>query len=557
MRTYKNPAMKQLKDQQVRFAPAEKRLEQLERAERLLSEIDPGKKYPYQYVCYRITEFRSDSYPHLLIDGADLEHDLTLFIQDLAQTVPAVPAEQIPEPVLTLQEVSRNLKVSTKTLSRWRDRGLVSRRIICGGRQKVGIRQSLLQRFLRNHQEHVEKSSRFSQLTENEKMEILRRARRMARVAPDRFTEICRRIARKLGRSPETIRYTIKAHDQANPQEAIFPQVTGTLDEQTKQAIYASYRRGVSINALAERFDRTRTSVYRIINEVRAKQLIQEPIAYIPHESFDDPSKADEILAPMPDEEKYEAARAKARASVPKGLPPELASLYEVPLLNREQEAHLFRKMNFLKHQAEKLRQSIDPARARSSDLDRLEELNREILQIKELLVSANMRLVASIVKQHVGPNDNFFELLSDGNLSLLRAVEKFDFSRGNKFSTYATWAIRKNLARSLPTEKTYRDRFMTGFEEVLETKSDTRGSEYEDEASAQRAVQQVNRLKEFLDERERKILELRYGLNNGPRLTLEQVGELMDITKERVRQIEVRIKKKLRELGAKLHIEA
>ncbi len=557
MRTYKNPAMKQLKDQQVRFAPAEKRLEQLERAERLLSEIDPGKKYPYQYVCYRITEFRSDSYPHLLIDGADLEHDLTLFIQDLAQTVPAVPPETIPEPVLTLQEVSRNLKVSTKTLSRWRDRGLVSRRIICGGRQKVGIRQSLLQRFLRNHQEHVEKSSRFTQLTENEKMEILRRARRMARVAPDRFTEICRRIARKLGRSPETVRYTIKAHDQANPQEAIFPQVTGTLDEQTKQAIYASYRRGVSINALAERFDRTRTSVYRIINEVRAKQLIQEPIAYIPHESFDDPSKAEEILAPMPDEEKYEAARAKARASVPKGLPPELASLYEVPLLNREQEAHLFRKMNFLKHQAEKLRQSIDPARARSSDLDRLEELNREILQIKELLVSANMRLVASIVKQHVGPNDNFFELLSDGNLSLLRAVEKFDFSRGNKFSTYATWAIRKNLARSLPTEKTYRDRFMTGFEEVLETKSDTRGSEYEDEASAQRAVQQVNRLKEFLDERERKILELRYGLNNGPRLTLEQVGELMDITKERVRQIEVRIKKKLRELGNKLHIEA
>lgn len=557
MRTYKNPALKQLKDQQVRFAPAEKRLAQLERAERLLSEIDPNKKYPYQYVCYRITEFRSDSYPHLLIDGADLEHDLTLFIQDLAETVPAVPAENIPEPVLTLEEVSRNLKVSTKTLSRWRDQGLVSRRIICNGRRKVGIRQSLLQRFLRNHQEQVEKSSRFTQLTENEKMEILRRARRMARYAPDRFTEICRRIARKMGRSPETIRYTIKAHDQANPQEAIFPNVTGVLDEQTKQAIYASYRRGVSINALAERFDRTRTSMHRIINEVRAKQLIQEPISYIPHESFDDPSKAEEILAPMPDEEKYEAARAKARASVPKGLPPELASLYEVPLLTREQEAHLFRKMNFLKHQAEKLRQSIVPSRARSSDLDRLEELNREILKIKELLVSANMRLVASIVKQHVGPADNFFELLSDGNLSLLRAVEKFDFSRGNKFSTYATWAIRKNLARSLPTEKTYRDRFMTGFEEVLETKSDTRSNEYEDEASAQRAVQQVNRLKEFLDERERKILDLRFGLNNGPRLTLEQVGKIMDITKERVRQLEVRIKKKLRELGNKLHIEA
>lgn len=557
MRTYKNPAIKQLKDQQVRFAPAEKRLEQLERAERLLTEIDPAKKYPYQFVCFRITGFRSDSYPHLLIDGAELEHDLTLFIQDLAQTVPAVPADKIPEPVFTLEEVSRNLKVSTKTISRWRDRGLVSRRIICNGRRKVGIRQSLLQRFLRNHQKQVEKSSKFSQLTESEKMEILRRARRMARFAPDRFTEICRRIARKLGRSPETVRYTIKAHDQANPQEAIFPNVGGVLDEGTKQAIYASYRRGVSINALAERFNRTRTSVYRIINEVRAKRLIAEPISYIPHESFDDPTKTEEILAPMPNQEKYEADRAKARASVPKGLPPELASLYEVPLLTREQEAHLFRKMNFLKHQAEKLRQSIDPARARASDLDRLEQLHREILALKDLLVSANMRLVASIVKQHVGPTDNFFELLSDGNLSLLRAVEKFDFSRGNKFSTYATWAIRKNLARSLPTEKTYRDRFMTGFEEVLETKSDNRGSEYEDEASAQRAVRQVNRLKEFLDERERKILDLRFGLNNGPRMTLEQVGKIMDITKERVRQLEVRIKKKLRELVNKLDIES
>jgi RNA polymerase primary sigma factor len=556
MRLYKHPAMKQLKDQQVRFAPVERRLEQLNRAERLLMELDPAKKYPYQFVCFRVTDFRSDLYPQLLIDGTDLEHDLTLFIQDLSATVPAVPADELPEPVLTLEEVSRNLKVSTKTISRWRDRGLLSRRVICGGRRKVAIRQSLLQRFLEKNQDHVEKSARFTQLTEKEKMDIIRRARRMSARAPDRFTEVCKRIANKLGRSPETVRYTIKNFDQSHPHDAIFPQVGLPLDDQAKQAIYGSYRRGISINAIAERFDRTRTSVYRIINEVRAQRLLEGKFDHIANPVFDDPDQADAILAPMPDQEQYEAARAKARSSAPKGLPPELSSLYEVPLLNREQEAHLFRKMNYLKHQADALRQSIDPAKARSTDLDRLEALQDEILEVKEQLVSANMRLVASIVKRHAGPLDNFFELMSDGNLSLLRAVEKFDYSRGNKFSTYASWAIMKNFARSIPDEKHHRDRFMTGHEEIFEAKADMRTNQHEIEASAERAHVQVNRLLRHLDERERKIIQLRAGLNAEHRLTLEQVGKELGITKERVRQLEARTMKKLQDLAKVEHIE-
>src|SRR5207249_3572484 len=77
---FKNPALMQLTDQQVRFAPPARRLEQLARAEQLLAEIEPARQYPYQYVCYRVTDFRPDSYPDLLIDGEDLEHDLCLFI---------------------------------------------------------------------------------------------------------------------------------------------------------------------------------------------------------------------------------------------------------------------------------------------------------------------------------------------------------------------------------------------------------------------------------------------------------------------------------------------
>jgi len=177
---FKHPALKQLTDQQVRFAPPGRRLEQLARAEKLLAEIDPTRQYPYQFVCFRITEYRPDSFPDLLIEGRDLEHDLCLMIELLARSTPAVPVEAVPEPVLTLDQISKRLNVSTKTISRWRNRGLVSRRVVCNGRSQVGFVQSVVDRFLATNQDRVQKSGRFSQLSDEEKEEILRRARRRA-----------------------------------------------------------------------------------------------------------------------------------------------------------------------------------------------------------------------------------------------------------------------------------------------------------------------------------------------------------------------------------------
>ncbi len=555
MRDYQHPVMRQLTDQQVRFAPVERRLDQLNRAERFLTEIQPGKQYPYQYVCFKLTGFRPESYPNLLLDSKELEHDLSLFIQTLAASVPAVPAEEVPEPILTLEEVSRDLKVSTKTIGRWRDRGLVSRRILCEGRRRVGIRQSLLKRFLARNLKKG-RGARFTHVSEEEKAQILRRAKRMARRAPDSFTEICRRIAKRMKRSVETIRYTIKRHDETNPTQALFPGWNGPLDDQTKQAIYTSYRRGISIDALARRFHRARTSMYRVINEVRARRLKSLSFDHIDNPAFDDRRQETAILGPMPDLEAYEASRDKARSSVPKGLPPELTALYQVPLLNREQEGHLFRQMNFLKHQAKKLQERIDPARARTTDLDRLEALHKQAQAVKDQLISANMRLVASIAKRHAGASDNFFELLSDGNLSLMRAVEKFDYSRGNKFSTYASWAIMKNFARSIPDEKHRRDRYVTGLEELFDAAADTRSDEHELEATAERAHHQVNRLLDRLSERERRIIQLRAGLDAERGLTLEQVGKELGITKERVRQLEARTMTKLRSLAREERVE-
>jgi len=547
--SFKNPALKQLADQQVRFAPPARRLEQLSRAERLLGEIDPTKQYPYQFVCYRMTEFRPTSYPDLRIDGADLKHDLCQIIQELARSMPAMPVETMAESVLTLEQMSQRLNVSTKTINRWRQRGLIGLPILCNGRRQVGFLPSLVEPFLAANQTRVERGGRFSQLSEDEKEEILRRAKRLSRVASGTLTEVSQRIGRRLGRSAETVRYTIKNFDRQHPEQALFPGVNGPLDSQTKHVIFSSYRRGITVDTLAKRFRRTRTSMYRVINEVRAQRLLDQPLDYIYNPSFDEASAEKQILGPMPGVQDFEAQRRKMRA--PKDAPPELASLYETPLLNKEQEQHLFRQMNFLKHKASRLRARLDPSRARTQDIERIEDIQEQATAIKDRLISCNMRLVVSIAKKHAAAADNFFELLSDGNMSLIRAVEKFDYSRGNKFSTYASWAIMKNYARSIPDDKLRRERYLTGHDELFAMAPDNRTVEREVVASQEQAAHRVNRLLEYLEPREREIIRMRAGLdNNSEGMTLEEIGQQLGITKERVRQLNVRIMNKLRTIA-------
>jgi len=566
MTGFKHPALKQLADQQVRFAPPARRAEQLVRAERLLAEIDPNKRYPYQFVCWRVTDYRPPTHGDLLLPGDELAHDLLLLMQALSgKILPPVPTEEIPEPVVTLEEISKKLNVSTKTIRRWRKLGLVGQPIVCNGKRQVGFLQSVVDRFLTSHPDRVQRGSRFSQMSEEEREEILRRARRLSRVCGGTLTEVSRRIARRLNRSVETVRYTIKNHDRQHPEQALFPNLTGPLDAVTKQTIYSSYRRGINVDTLAARFQRTRTSMYRVINEVRAQRLLEQPLDYIPHPSFDDTAQEAAILAPMPDTDLYETKRRAMHA--PKDVPAELASCYEYPLLSKDQEQHLFRKMNFLKHKAAKLRDQlrkeggeeneVDPSRVRNQTLKDIEDLQRASSEVKDLLINANMRLVVSIAKRHAAQTDNFFELVSDGNMSLIRAVEKFDFGRGFKFSTYASWAIMKNFARTIPDEKHRRERFVTGHEQVFEVAPDNRTDEYEILATHERATHSVNRLLEYLEPREREIIRMRAGLDDHAKgMTLEEIGQQFGITKERVRQLNARAMKKLRSIAEEQELD-
>jgi len=541
---YRSSAIRELRDEQVQSTDRQLQIDQAARAEQLLGEVDPQRNYPYSMVYRRIANGaarEAEDRSRRKISGDDVRHDLRLFVEDISDAA-AVPADAVGERVLTVEELSKSLNVSTKTISRWRQQGLVGRRFVVDGRKRVGFLQSSVERFAAHNRDKVRRSSRFRQMTDAERSQIVESARRLfdAGYTPP---EVAKRVAERMDRSLETIRSSIRQYDQQNPEQAVFPDASSPLCETTRAQIYRQYRRGESVDSLAGRYGRTKTTIYRVISDMRLAHVMDLPLDFIPNPQFSRVRNDATILGPMPEPE---VKTRKSRA--PSGLPPYLASLYEVQLLTREQEYHLFRRFNYVKYRAGRLREKLDPKNPQKDLLTEIEKLYDIAVETKNQIVRANLRLVVSIAKRHVGASDNFFELVSDGNMSLIRAAEKFDFARGNKFSTYASWAIMKNFARTIPTELKQRDRFRTSHDEMFGSTEEHRSDWYEQESAHRQRVGEIDKILRRLDEREQKIIINRFGLNHSVEpQTLKEVGEVMGVTKERVRQIEARALNKLR----------
>ncbi len=448
--------------------------------------------------------------------------------------------------VLTIEDLADRFNVSTKTISRWREHGLVAERHLVGGRRRVGFLASAVERFIRDNPLRIERGSRFSQLSQDEHDRVIGWSRRLA-LAGACPADIHRRIASRLNRSLETIRYTIKRHDLEHPSEAVFPVADGRLRPESCERIYRHYQSGETVESIAKRYHRSKASIYRVILSQRAEHIMQLPLECMPNALFSRKSAERVVDQPFPG--LNEPAKKVRR---PSGLPAYLASLYEVPLLTREQEVWLFRKFNYLKFRATTLRAELDADRPNARLMDQIDRLYGEIVEIKNRIVRANLRLVVSIAKRRVSPGDSFFDLVSDGNMSLIRAVEKFDYARGNKFSTYASWAIMKNYARTIPDEHRRRDRFRAADMELLQMATDRRTDEFQQRLADNDRLQQVGQFLNRLDTREQTIIIRRYGLNHQHEpQTLKEVGSALGVTKERVRQIEAKAMEKLRDAAA------
>ncbi len=280
-----------------------------------------------------------------------------------------------------------------------------------------------------------------------------------------------------------------------------------------------------------------------------------------------------------------------------------LKEIGKVPLLTAAEEVTLAKSIEAGENATRKLESNGNLAREKVRGLKRLE---REGQASKRKLVEANLRLVVSIAKRYVGRGMLFLDLIQEGNLGLIRAVEKFDYRKGYKFSTYATWWIRQAITRAIAdqartiripvhmvetinklirvqrqllqdlgrepapeeigeemglTAEKVREILKISQEPVsLETpigeEEDSQLGDFiedqeaiipPDAASFSLLQEQLRNVLDSLSERERKVIELRFGLVNGHPRTLEEVGRVFGVTRERIRQIESKTLSKLR----------
>jgi RNA polymerase sigma factor (sigma-70 family) len=410
------------------------------------------------------------------------------------------------------------------------------------GKRRVGFLLGTVERFLSIHRDQVIRAGNFSQATEDEKTEILRRAKRLAGHCRCCVSEISRRIGRRFNRSPLTIAHIIRDHDLADPKSAIFKDAPKEISEQERGEMVTAYRRGTPIAELASRACRSSAAVYRVILEERLAQLSRRKVSFI-----DDPlyhqEEAESVIEQIVSQEGLPPERKGEETRIPRDLPAYLQDLYRTPLLSPGRERALFLKLNFRKYQFVTARRKIEPQFARARDLNVLENLRRRVSEVKNQIVKANLRLVVSVARKHLRPGLSLMELISDGNLTIVRAVDSFDCHKGNRFSTYATFALMKGFARSIPQMQA-RGRDAIHADGLLESVPDRGHSRL----SAQIADRdEVQHLLSQLEKRERDVIAAHYGLAEGQPATYEQVGSRMGLSKQRVRQIEQTALAKLR----------
>lgn len=245
----------------------------------------------------------------------------------------------------------------------------------------------------------------------------------------------------------------------------------------------------------------------------------------------------------------------RAPASVPRDLPAHLARLCEVQLLTADEERLLFRTMNYLKFRADLMRRDLDAVHPDPEAVQNAEKLLEAAERVRNQLIQANMRLVISVVKKFVSPQRSFDEMLSDGIYSVMQAVDKFDYNRGFRFSTYAYRAIARNAYRKIQDAQRESLRLVNSEDEVYEVEDQGLSSSL-DERTWELLRGVLAGLMKRLDRREQFILRGRYALGSHRKVkTFQSLADKLGLSKERVRQLEQRAVAKLRRWSTELQV--
>jgi RNA polymerase sigma factor (sigma-70 family) len=539
MARYLNSQMLRLRHE-LRYASEGAARRQITRIKKLLPTLSTGSVYPYEFIVEKITGFRPQRPTEIELRGEALIPDLLRLLYDISGRA-KLRTEAASEKVFTLPEVCGRYNVSPRTVARWRQGGLLAMRFLWpDGSRRTGFEQGSLEEYVRRNAASVERSSRFSRITEAERGQVIERARLYARQHGMGPSQVAQRLADETGRSREAIRYTLWNHDRDHHATPIFDSWREPITRQQAESIHEAFAAGARAAELARRFSRTPSAIYQIVRLVRARRLMARRIEYVPHPVFQS-RRADEYVLGL--NVVHEPASTRP-ARAPKDA--DESSVYGPAPLSREEEANLFLRYNYLKFKAARLQAQLTGACPAQRAMDELASLLREVGRIQDRLVHAYLRLVVSVARRHTGSGAPLSDLVSEGNMCLLRAIEKFDVARGNRFSTYLTWALLKTYARTVPKAGEHLVNFVTGKDALLEAA----GAPEEpagDAADPEARRVAVEVLLASLDGRERQVVASRFGLGASP-ASYGEIGKMLGVTKERARQIHGEAMRKLRE---------
>lgn len=533
--------------EQLRFAPRDALRRQMERIETLAGEISPELNYPEDWVVHRITGYRPGMTEPATFPGDALLGDLSALLERLSEEA-EFHAADFSGDTYSVDALCQRWSVSRKTIDRYRRRGLVAHRVRAeGGVVRLLFTARVVEDFEARTAGRLHKARDFHRAGIQDEARLVAIAGRAARRYGWSLAETVRRLSRRSDAGREAIRSAIVRADAASD-SPVFRRRT-TLDRRTRRVIWRAARRGAPIRLISDRFDRSAASVHRIINEHRAELLRSLDLSPFlsPNRGLNDFERSALLQHPSV----FEARRRPAAETIDEFVDAARTD----PIPNRHVEQTLAAAHRLLLRQAAERIAELSTYNPAATTLDEIETRLRRASILRGELVRSQRRLALTTIAGRFGeltslsPHDAI-RVHRAAMDALIAAAVGFDPEKGGRLAGAAGLLLNRALAsvavESPASGQRARRAATTGVRLDDWTK---RLSPWEDWLTLPRSL--ADRLS-GLEEKDRQIVEVRFGLGPIPPRTLEETAALVGLSRAETTRRERAAIRALRALRAR-----